>query len=128
MRYQYVVVLKRDSDRTIDLISILLCCFSALSFLYEQSRARHYNYFLLSASIIILAGVGLNINRSRTNRWRVRYKYLLLTAGIGWLGMPWLQWLAVVFLALTFLEYQTKYPLEIGFSPDRIVINTLIKR
>jgi hypothetical protein len=128
MRYQYVVILKRDSDRTIDLISVLLCCFSALSFLYSQSRSRNFNYFLFLASVIILAGVGVNIYRSRTNRWRVRYKYLLLSAGIGWLGMPWLQWLSVVFFLLTFLEYQTKYPLEIGFSPDHVVINTLIKR
>ena len=128
MRYQYVVILKRDSDRTINLISILLCCFSALSFLYEQTRSRQFNYFLLLASIIILAGSGLNIHRSRTNRWRVRYRYLLLAAGIGWLGMPWLQWLSVVFVLLTFLEYQTKYPLEIGFSPEQVVMNTLIKR
>src|SRR5882757_8518874 len=128
MRYEYVVILKRESDRAIDTISTLLCSFSALTFLYALGRARDLNYFLILASFIILAGTGLNIYRSRVKKAVVRFRYLLLLSAIGWIGMPWLQWLSILFIVLTFLESQTKYPLEIGFSADRGVINTLIKR
>ena len=64
----------------------------------------------------------------RKSRERVRYRYLLLLAGLGWLGMPFLPWIAVFFLLLSFLEYQTKRPLEIGFDQDRVVINSLIRQ
>jgi hypothetical protein len=134
MRYQYVVTLKRDSDRYIDRISILLCFSSACYFLFEQARAPHFNIFILIAGILILAGILLNGLSARktllpgAGRKQVRYKYLLLTAGVTWLAMPYLQWLSAFFFVLTFLEYQAKSPLEVGFSGDRIVINTLFKK
>ena len=128
MRYQYVVILKRGSDKAIDLISILLCIFSTLNFLYAQMHTSPINYFLILAAGIILAGVLYNIITARKKKDTVRYKYLLLIAGLGWIGMPYLPWLSVLFVLLTFLEYQAKYPLEIGVSGDRVVINTLIKQ
>ncbi|HMH21577.1 MAG TPA: hypothetical protein VK563_07370 [Puia sp.] len=128
MRYEYVVILRRDSDRSIDTISILLCLFSALTFLYDLSRSAIFNYYLLFSSFILLVGTGYTIYRGRVNKVRVRYRWLLLIAGAGWVGMPWLQWLSAFFVLFVFLEYQAKYPLEIGFSADRVVINTLIKR
>jgi hypothetical protein len=128
MRYQYVVILKRDNGRLIDLISILLCSFSALNFLYAQVHADHINYFLMLAAGIILAGVILNIVLTRKRNRPVRYKYWLLISAVGWFGMPYLQWLSILFVLLTFLEYQARYPLEIGVTGDKVVINTLIKQ
>src|SRR5258708_629758 len=135
MQYQYVVILKRDSNRSIDRISILLCIFSALNFLFEAIQSRPFHYFLFFAGILILGGVlftifssGKSGRRDGPERGQVRYKYWLLIAALGWLGMPYLQWLSIFFFALTFLEYQAKYPLEIGFTPDRVVINTLFKK
>jgi hypothetical protein len=126
MRYEYVVVLRRDSDRAIDTVSVLLCCFSALNFIYEQTRAPRLNYFILSIAVLLLGGMAVNLSSARKKR--VRYKYLLLIAFVGWLAMPYLQWLAIFFVALAFLEYQAKYPLEIGFLPDRVVVNTLWRK
>ena len=145
MRYQYVVILKRDSDRIIDRISLLLCLFSAASFILAQTRPPRFNYFLSAAAILVLCSCLWNLFTGRTRKMRagermaernagdyrnypVRYRYALMTCGLGWLGMPWLQWLAALFVLLTFLEYQAKYPLEIGFSPDRIVINNLFRK
>jgi hypothetical protein len=140
MRYQYVVVLKRNSGRTIDAISILLCLFSGLSFLFAQSRAGEFNFLITAMAILLLAGTLLNIYLARRTRFaagngnepvrkaRPRYKYLLLIAAIGWLAMPHWPWLAAFFFFLAFLEYQTRHPLEIGFSPDRIVLNTLFRK
>jgi hypothetical protein len=136
MRYPYVVILKRTNDRIIDRISLLLCSFSGASFLLVQIQARHFNFFLLSAALVILTGSFVTWGMSRRYKAdpplhpgkRVRYRYWLLTAALGWVGMPQLQWLSVLFVLLTVLEYQAKYPLEIGFSPDRIVINSLFRK
>ena len=127
MRYPYVVFLKKDSERTIDFISILLCLFSALNFINEQVSTRHFQIFFSSLAFIILAGTAVNIVLARKGR-QVRYRYWLLIAGLGWLAMPFLPWLGVLFFLQSFLEYQVKRPLEIGFSADRVVINTLFKR
>ena len=49
-------------------------------------------------------------------------------AGLGWIGMPFLPWLGALFFLQSFLEYQVKRPLEIGFSGKQVVINSLFKR
>ena len=151
MRYQYVVILKKNSERLTDLLSILLCLFSAFSFLFFAISSINGNHLtgadgdgysigapeppagspllMLSAAIILLAGLVINLlARRRSRNTRVRYRYLLILAAIGWIGMTSAPWIGVFFFLAAFLEYQTKRPLEIGFHHDRVVINTLIKQ
>jgi len=132
MRYQYVVILKRNSERVIDWISVLLCCFSGAAFTLSQMQTRQINFFLIIAAILVLTGSLFSFFSARrpgsASGSLPRYKYWLLTAAIGWLGMPALQWLSALFVLLTFLEYQASHPLEIGFSPDRVVINSLFRK
>ena len=128
MRYQYVVILKKNSERATDVLSVLLCLFSALNFLYIQTRARQVNYILLMVALVILAGLVINLVTSRRKKTPVRYRYWLLTAAVGWIGLTTMPWMAAFFFLLAFLEYQTKRPLEIGFDRDRVVINSLVKK
>jgi hypothetical protein len=124
MRYPYVVILKRNSDRIVDMISVLLCLFSVSVFILFQLREGRLNLFFSLFTFVIFFGTFMNLFSRRP----VRYRYWLLLSSIGWLAMPALQWLSVLFLLLTFLEYQAKHPLEIGFSPDMIVINSLFRK
>jgi hypothetical protein len=153
MRYQYVVILKKKSQRASDAFSILLCLFSAISFLLNALRdirtdhltrvgsaaaslpgsttAPHFPASaLLSAglALLLLIGVALNLLARRKGATGVRYRYWLLLAAIGWFGTTPTPWVGAFFFLLAFLEYQTKRPLEIGFDHDRVVINSLIKR
>jgi len=128
MRYQYVVILKKNSERATDVLSVLLCLFSALNFLYIQTRARQVNYILLLVALVILVGLVINLVTSRRKKAPVRYRYWLLTAAVGWIGLTTMPWMAAFFFLLAFLEYQTKRPLEIGFDRDRVVINSLVKK
>jgi len=127
MRYEYVVTLKRDNEKRIDLISFLLCLLSVLAFIFQQLRTAEFSLFLSGAAILIAGGIIANFNSAKKGN-RIRYKNWLLIAGLSWLAMPYLQWLSILFFILAFLEYQAKYPLEIGFSNDTIVINTLFKK
>ena len=135
MRYQYVVILKKTSERTTDLLSILLCLFSSVSFLFFAAGALSAEkntpprFYLLSiVAVFLLLGLVVNIMTKRRSGAQVRYRYMLLVAAICWIGLTTLPWLGLFFFALAFLEYQTKRPLEIGFDRDRVVINTLIKQ
>ncbi len=131
MRYAYVVILKKNSERATDLLSILLCLFSAVSFLFAAVQSIHEgrSYFIGAAALILLVGVAVNSLSKRKNRHaRVRYRFLLVIAAIGWIGMTSLPWIGFFFFLAAFLEYQTKRPLEIGFDYDRVVINSLIKQ
>ena len=139
-RYEYVVTLKKNSQRATDLFSNLLIFFSVLNFIFEQTRNGQLNYFLSAVVLVLLIGQTLNRVKARRNLLQrkeghpetpdqvVRYRYLLAMAAVGWLGMSHLQWLFILFVALAFLEYQVKHPLEIGFTHDRVVINSLIRR
>lgn len=146
MRYKYVVILKKTNERTTDFLSVLLCLFSALAFAYNGLRSLHtaplhgnsgsgwsttaptLSWLSLAVSVVLLAGLIINLTLNRVKGRQVRYRYLLLLSSIGWIGLTPIPWLGLIFMALTFLEYQTKRPLEIGFDLDRIVINSLITR
>jgi hypothetical protein len=136
LRYQYLVILKKSSERATDLLSVLLCLFTAISFLYfalvaEPREAggglNTRSYGLIAASVLLLAGMVINVLRRRY-KGQVRYRYLLLIAGTAWIALTTMPWMVVLFFLLAFLEYQTKRPLEIGFDQDIIVINTLIRQ
>ena len=129
MRYQYVVILKKDSEKTADALSFFLCLLSSVSFsYYALTSERSSPWFLFTAAAILLAGLLVNFIAGRMGRTHIRYRYLLLVAALGWIASPFLPWLCVLFILLAFLEYQAKRPLEIGFDKDRVVINSLIRR
>lgn len=129
MRYQYVVILKKKSERASDAFSILLCLFSAIAFLLGALHEPHARVWLSAGvALLLIVGVAFNVISRIRRRPGVRYRYWLLVAAVGWIGMTSTPWVGAFFFLLAFLEYQTKRPLEIGFDQDRIVMNTLVKR
>ena len=127
MIYQYVVVLKSRHNRYIDFLGILLSVFSIVSFTYELVIAESVGIAYLLGIIFVTAVVAWNIYQSYRKK-KVYYSRALLIAALVWMKMPWLQWLAFVFIILALLEYQAKYPLEIGFSDNHILVNSLFKK
>jgi|SRR6185437_6727963 len=146
MRYQYVVILKKGSERVTDSLSVLLLLFSVIGFsisglhdirnlhavgasgIVNATVAPTSAWFALAAALILLIGLSINLILRRKGASKVRYRYWLFGAGLGWLCLSSIPWIGAFFFLLAFLEYQTKRPLEIGFHDDRVVINSLIKR
>ncbi len=58
----------------------------------------------------------------------MRFRNWLLAAAIFWLGMPYFQWMFLPFVIFALLEAQAKYPLEIGFYSEGLVLNSLFKK
>jgi hypothetical protein len=128
MKYQYVVILRKSGEGPVNLLSVLLCFASAVIFIRTAlltDTARYPSYIL---AVLLFAGLAFNVVAARRHTKPIPYKFLLLLTGLGWLTMPIIPWLGLIFGALAFLEHQTKRPLEIGFDRDRVVINTLIRQ
>jgi hypothetical protein len=128
MIYQYIVTLKRNNDKYIDGFNILLCTLSVLVFFFEQLIEKKFSLLVLLAAVFITAGLGRNIFLGKIKGRTVRYRYLLFIAGVIWILMPFLQWFSILFFLLSILEYQAKYPLEVGFTSQEVTINNLFKK
>lgn len=130
MVYQFVVTLRNDNGKYIDILSLLLCSFSALFFLREQilvTLSRTIIY--LTGFIFIVAVVAWNLYQLKVRKKeRVYYNKALFFAALVWANMPYMQWLVFIFAALGLIERQAKFPLEIGFSDKQVVFNSLWKR
>jgi hypothetical protein len=127
MVYQYVVTLKNQTSRYIDILGLILSVFSVVCFSLELFRSNSVSVAYLAGSIAVLGIVVWNLAQQAKNR-KVYYSRALLIAALVWMKMPYFQWLVFVFIILALLEYQAKYAIEIGFSDNIIVINSLFKK
>jgi hypothetical protein len=126
MHYDYVVILKRENARKTDLVSFLLLTFSILAFSIVQVRSG-FSIYRCVAILVLVTGMVMNLQNIRKTK-EMHFRTWLFAAGIFWIGMPFLQWLVLPFFLLAFLEIQAKYPLEIGFYSDGVVINSLVRK
>jgi Protein of unknown function (DUF1056) len=126
MHYDYVVILKRENARKTDLVSVLLLIFSIISFCYTQIR-NGFNGFLTISVIFLFLGILVNIYSFRKKK-EMQFRNWLLAAALFWLAMPYFQWMFLPFVIFAILEAQAKYPLEIGFYSEGIVLNSLFKK
>lgn len=127
MVYQYVVSLKNQHSRTIDIFGILLSAGSVVFFVWELILQQHISVAYLLGAVFVTGVLVYNIWMSAKGR-KVYYSRALLIAALVWMKMPYLQWLSFLFIILALLEYQAKYSLEIGFTDNQVVINSLFKK
>ena len=128
MNYEYVVILRKAGERPVNLMSMLLCFASAVIFFRSGTPTNMIGYVSYIISALILAGLLFNIIAGLRGAGSISYRYLLLLTALGWLMVSRLEWVALIFGLLAFLEQQTKRPLEIGFDQNHIVINSLFRR
>jgi hypothetical protein len=126
MHYDYVVTLKRENAHKADLISLLLLIFSLLAFSFVQIQ-NGLNLLLCLGIAIVLSGLLANLRSARKKK-EMRFRYWLFATGICWIGMPYLQWLIIPFFVMAMMEAQAKYPLEIGFYSEGVVLNSLFTK
>lgn len=128
MIYQYVVTLKNQQTRYLDILGFLLSSVSVLFFVREMINAVSVGLAYLLGSAFIVGMLAWNIFQSKYRKRKVYYSRALLIAALVWMKMPFGQWLSFIFIMLALLEYQAKYSVEIGFSEKEIVLNSLLKK
>ena len=126
--YPYIIVLKNESSRYVNVFGFLLTTGSAILFAREMVMR---DMVIIPYLIGIIFIVGLYLWNAflyyRTDK-EIYYSKALLIAGIVWTRMPYFEWLVVVFAFLALLEYQAKRAPEIGFATDHIMINRLFRK
>jgi hypothetical protein len=127
MVYQYVVTLKNQSHRYLDILGLILSIVSVVCFTMELLRSDNVSLAYLIGAVAVLGFIVFNLTQQAKKR-KVYYSRALLLAGLVWMKMPYFSWLLFVFIILALLEYQAKYAIEIGFSDNEIVINSLFKK
>lgn len=126
--YPYIIVLKNESARYVNIVGFILCVGSAILFGREMIY-RHMIILPYLAGIIFITGL-LFWNAFlyfKTDK-EIYYSKALLIAGIVWTRMPYFPWLVMVFAFLALMEYQAKKPQEIGFADDHIMLNRLFRK
>jgi hypothetical protein len=126
--YQYVVVLKNQHTRYINILGFLLGVLSIIFFSRELLEPGQTGFVYLIGVLFIAGVLTWNAYRSVYKGKKVYYSRALLIAALVWMKMPYYQWLSFVFIILALLEYQAKYAVEIGFSDNEIKFNTLLKK
>lgn len=126
--FNYIIVIKNEQEKFINMIGLLLSAGSA--FLFAKEMLDQGRWLIPhTLGIVFIAGfIVYNFFRSRKPGTTIYYSKALLIAGLVWMKMPYAEWLLFVFVALALLEYQAKLPLEIGFSGKEIVFNSLFKK
>jgi hypothetical protein len=126
--YPYIIVLKNESSRYVNVFGFLLTVGSAVLFAREMIF-RNEVIVPYMAGVVFIAGllVWNAFLYYRTDK-EIYYSKALLIAGLVWTKMPYFEWLVIVFAFLALLEYQAKKPVEIGFAEDHIVFNRLFKK
>jgi hypothetical protein len=127
MVYQYVVTLKNQTHRYMDILGLILSVFSIVCFTLELVGSNSVSVAYLIGVVAVLGIVIYNLTQQAKKR-KVYYSRALLIAALVWMKMPYFQWLVFLFIILALLEYQAKYSIEIGFSDNEIVINSLFKK
>jgi hypothetical protein len=128
MIYQYVVVLKNQHTRYINILGFLLGILSIIFFVKELLEPGQTGFVYLIGVLFIAGVLAWNVYQSVYKGKKVYYSRALLIAALVWMKMPYYQWVSFVFIILALLEYQAKYAIEIGFSDHEIKFNTLLKK
>jgi hypothetical protein len=126
--YPYVVTLKNQNTRYIDVLGFLLLLISLFYFLREMIVANNISFAYLAGSVFVASVLVWNFYAGLIRKKKIYFKYGLLIAALVWMKMPFFQWISIAFIILALLEYHAKYAIEIGFSEKEILINTLFKK
>lgn len=126
--YTYIIVLRNETSRYVNITGFLLVVGSAILFIREMV-VRNEVVLPYLLGVLFIAGLLLwNVYVYYRLDKEIYYSKALLIAGLVWMKMPYLEWLIFVFVLLALLEYQAKLSPEIGFSQEHIVFNNLLKK
>ncbi len=126
--FQFVLILKKEHPAQIDWISFLLCFISWTFFLYFSTVLLSFPTTLFWVSWLVPIALIRNIRIKRRQNKTLTYANPLLITGIVWLFVPGFRWTALLFSFFVFFDHQSRRPLEIGVSDERIVVNTIFRK
>ncbi len=129
--YEFIVVLKKSSRKTIDIISLLMLVIAILVFLFQFSvqfvaagNVIDSKNGLMLIWIFGILGWILMCRSQLKKGITPYYRFALMIAGWGWFMNQQTIWLAVIYLIAAILEKPIKVQPEYAFDDEGIVFNS----
>lgn len=127
--YDYIIVLKRSGHGLVDMISRLMLCLALIVFSASVlTLGLSPKSLLLLVIISGIIGWWVYCYLQQKKGFLPFYRIALLMAAVGWaIQAGWGLIPAIYFLA-AIVEKQVKFPQEIAFDAEEIVINSFPKK
>jgi hypothetical protein len=126
--FPYVIELKRPSYRLIDFISQLMLLLSITAFFYALFHRLVFNTTVLYVGILgIIAWWSYCIWLTKKNQIPY-FRFGLFIATACWWYMPNGKWVCLIYLLAGLIEKQAKFPQEVAFDEEEMVINSFPKK
>lgn len=128
MVYDYLITLKKPEYRWVDMVSRLmyLLALVAFSYFYTLNRERGTLYIFLVVGII---AAWIYTYYKKRKEGEASYRFGLFLGAAGWfVGIESNLFIGALYAVAGLLEKQVKFPREIGFNEDEIIINSLPKK
>lgn len=129
--YDYIIVFKRPGYRLIDGISqfMLLLAMLVFSWTLSTTAAPTTGQIILFIVLIgCIIGWWIYCYRQLKQGSHPFFRLALLVAAAGWFMQVGLQMVAVVYLLAVILEKQAKFPQEVAFDKESVVVNSFPKK
>lgn len=127
--YDYLVTLKKNMDKKINLISLILLIISICIFLYTAIRLMDTNFHKHAVICVVIAGFSVLWIILKEMGKISYYRLAFLINGVALFFPPFgLTWLGILFVLIGLFEKQAKFPQEIGFDKEGITTNSIPSR
>lgn len=129
MVFDYLITLKKKNEHLIDWLNYLLFFLAVGFFLRIIIVANQIKWHLIIYIIIMTGFVFYNLYLQKIKNEIPYYRIVLGIAIFGWLS-PEINnvWIAALYFILALIEKQVKFPYEIGYNEEWVVINSLPKK
>ncbi|MCW3086681.1 MAG: hypothetical protein JWQ78_67 [Sediminibacterium sp.] len=126
--YDYIIVCKRPDFKLVDGISQLMLFLALIVFTSSLSATSGAEPVILYILIACIMGWWVYMYYRQKRGQPVFFRIALLAGAIGWALQPGWRFIGVVYFLAAVLEKQVKFPLEIAFDAEGLVVNSLPKK
>ena len=124
--YDYLVTLKKNIDRKVNVVSLILLIISICLFLYTATKLMNTAYHKQAIICFVIAAFSTLWIILKELRKVTYYRLAFLVSGAALFFPPMsLPWLGVLFILIGLFEKQAKFPEEIGFDDQGITTNSI---
>lgn len=127
--YDYLVTLRRNIDKKVNTVSVILLIISICIFLYTAVRLMGTAFQTHAIICYVIAAICVLWIILKELGKVTYYRLAFLVSGAALFFPPFeLTWLGILFLLVGLLEKQAKFPQEVGFDKDGITTNSIPSR
>ena len=125
--YDFILVFKNRGHATVNWISRMMLLLAIAVFIFASLPFTKTSASPLAITAIVITWWLLTEMRLRKGK-PVFFRIALLVAGVGWYIQPGGFALAMIYVVAALIEKQVKFPQEVAFDDEEIVVNSFPRK